>query len=162
MKNYSSVWIYGADYQQMSNLLDHATSEQHKRAMAELQTAQARGSRMPVVQYAPIARAFSMLSDIDRTRMRKKFDVSYLMAKESIAFEKFASLGELESRHGVELGHAYRTTPSAKLFSHYIAEAQHQQFIRSLCENNFYSFLMDGSNDEGNIEQELIVILCER
>jgi len=36
MKNYSSMWINGSDNQRTSNLLDHATSEQHKRAMAEL------------------------------------------------------------------------------------------------------------------------------
>jgi len=64
-----------------------------------------------------------MLSDVDHARMRKKFDISYLMAKEGIAFKKFAPVCNLESRHGVELGHAYRTAPSAKLFSHYIAEA---------------------------------------
>jgi len=159
MKNYSNVWINGSDNQRTSNMVDHATSEQHKKAMAELRTAQARASRTPVVQYAPIARALSMLSDVDRARMRKKFDVCYVMAKEGIAFEKFVPLCELESRHGVELGHAYRTAPSAKLFSHYIAQAQRQQFLKFLCENNFYSFLMDGSTDEGNIEQELVVIL---
>ena len=81
------------------------------------------------------------------------------MAKEGIAFEKFVPLCELESRHGVELGHAYRTAPSASLFTHYIAQAQRQQFLKSLCENNFYSFLMDGSTDAGNVEQELVVIL---
>ena len=127
--------------------------------MAELRAAQARASRTPVVQYAPIARALSMLNDVDCARMRKKFDVSYLMAKEGIAFKKFVPLCELESHHGVELGHAYRTAPSAKLFSHYIAEAQRQQFLKLLCKNNFYSFLMDGSTDKGNIEQELVVIL---
>ncbi|XP_065918333.1 zinc finger protein 862-like [Dysidea avara] len=127
--------------------------------MAELRTAQARASRTPVVQYAPIACALSMLGDVDRTRMRKKFDVCYLMAKEGIAFEKFVPLCELESCHGVELGHAYRTAPSASLFTHYIAQSHRQQFLKSLCENNFYSFLMDGSTDAGNVEQELVVIL---
>ena len=159
MKNYSAVWVNGSDNQRTSNLLDHATSGQHKKAIAELCTAQARASRTPVVQYAPIARSLSMLSDVDRTRMQKKLDVCYLMAKEGIAFEKFVPLCELESRHGVELGHAYRTTPSASLFTHYIVQAQRQQFLKSLCENNFYSFLMDGSTDAGNVEQELVVIL---
>ena len=159
MKNYSAVWVNGSDNQYTSNLLDHATSGQHKKAMAELHTAQARASRTPVVQYAPIAHALSMLSDVDRTRIRKKFNVCYLMAKEGIAFEKFVPLCELESRHGVELGHAYRTAPSASLFTHYIAQSQRQQFLKSLCENNFYSFLMDGSTDAGNVEQELVVIL---
>ena len=100
-----------------------------------------------------------MLSEVDRTRMRRKFDISFVMAKEGIAFEKFSPLCELESRHDVELGHAYKTAPSAKLFTYYIAQAQRQQFLKVLCENSFYSFLMDGSTDVGNIEQELVVVL---
>jgi len=90
------------------------------------------------VQYAPIARALSILSDVDRVRMQKKFDISYLMAKEGIAFENFAPVCDLESHHGVELGHAYRTAPSAKLFSHYITEVQRQHFVKFLCENKFF------------------------
>jgi len=81
------------------------------------------------------------------------------MAKEGIAFEKFVPLCELESCHDVELGCAYKTTPSAKLFTHYIAQVQHQQFLKVLCENGFYNFLIDGSTDVGNIEQELVIIL---
>lgn len=159
MKNYSNVWVSGSDNHRTSNVLDHATSEQHKNAMGRLRTAQAKARNEPVVQYAPIARSLSMLSEVDRTRMRRKFDISFVMAREGIAFEKFLPLCELESRHDVELGHAYKTAPSAKLFTYYIAQAQRQQFVKVLCENSFYSFLMDGSTDVGNIEQELVVVL---
>ena len=55
--------------------------------------------------------------------MKRKFELSYMMAREGIAFEKFSVLQELESRHGVDLGFAYRNAPSAKLFTHYIAQA---------------------------------------
>ena len=63
-----------------------------------------------------------MFDDPERTRMRRKFDVCYLMAKECIAFEKYASLCELEAHHKVDLGHTYRTALSARLFTHYIAQ----------------------------------------
>jgi len=68
-----------------------------------------------------------MLDEPERARMRRKFDVCYLMTKEGIAFEKFPSLCELEARHEVDIGHAYRIAPSAKLFTHYIAQAQSGQ-----------------------------------
>ena len=61
--------------------------------------------------------------------MRRKFDVCYLIAKEGIAFEKYASLCELEALHEVDLGHAYRTSPSARL---YATQAQRQQYLQSL------------------------------
>ena len=91
--------------------------------------------------------------------MRNKFDLCYLMAKEGIALEMFTALCEVEARHKVDLGHAYRNAPSAKLFTHYIAEAQRQHFLSDLSHRKFYSFLMDGSTDAGKIEQELVVLL---
>ena len=84
----------------------------------------------------------------------------YLMVKEGIAFEKYVALYELEARHDVDLGSAYKTAPSAKLF---IAESQRRQFFQSLSETKFCSFLMDGSTDAGNIEQELFILLsCKK
>ena len=54
------------------------------------------------------------------------------MAKEGIAFEKYAALYDLEACHNVDLGSAYKTAPSAKLFRHYITEIQHQQILNIL------------------------------
>ncbi len=49
----------------------------------------------------------------------------YLLMKENMAFTKYPVIYELESRHGVKLGHAYKTKDSAKKLSHYIAESTH-------------------------------------
>ena len=65
---------------------------------------------------------------------------------------------ELEERHGVDLGFAYKTDVSAKTFTHYIAESQRQSFYDCLTESHFYSFLMDGSTDSGNVEDELVLV----
>ena len=85
------------------------------------------------------------------------------MAKEDIVFETYLSLCELETKHEVEVGHAYKTAPSAETFMHYTAEHQCQQILVFLSEKKFYSFLMDGSTDAGKVEQELIVLLpCKK
>ena len=102
--------------------------------MSHFRTVQAKESSEPVTSYALIARALLMLDEPERERMRRKFDVCYLMAKEGIAFEKFASLCELEAHHEVDLGHAYRTALSAKSFTHYIVQAQREQFFQSLAD----------------------------
>ena len=86
MKNYSSAWVTGTENQRTSNVLDHVACDQHKAAMSHLRTAQAKASSEPVTSYAPIARALLMLDEPERARMRRKFDVCYLMAKEGIAF----------------------------------------------------------------------------
>ena len=131
--------------------------------MSHLRVAQARASKKPVTSYSPIARSLLMLDESERGRMRRKFDLCYLMAKEGITFEKYVALCELEAHHDIDPGHTYKTAPSAKLFAHYIAESQCQQFLRALCKTKFYGFLMDGSTDEGNVEQELVILLsCKK
>ena len=48
---------------------------------------------------------------------------------------------------------------SAKTFTHYIAKSQRQAFLHTFATVHFYSFLMDGSTDAGNVADELIAIL---
>ena len=78
------------------------------------------------------------------------------MAKEGIAFEKFPALCKLEARYEVNVGHAYIMASSAKLFTHYIAQCQYDEFLSQIL---YYSFLIDGSTDAGRVEQELIILL---
>ena len=56
-------------------------------------------------------------------KAEEKVDVCYLLAKENIAFLKYPAILELEEHHGVDVGFAYRTKDSAKIFTHYIAES---------------------------------------
>ena len=55
------------------------------------------------------------------------------MGKECLAFVKYPALHELEVRHGVDLGQAYKTKDSAKVFNHYIVEGQCQELLGSTC-----------------------------
>ena len=163
MRNFAGSWVNGSTNLKTSNLIDHAQSEQHQAAMRHLQIDHAKAAKQPVSTYAPIARSLLNLEASVKAKMKRKFDICYLMAKEGMAFEKFPALHELLSRHGVSIGSTYATPQSAKLFTHYIALAQREAFINQYSMAKFYSFLMDGSTDAGNIEQELIVVLfCKK
>ena len=59
-----------------------------------------------------------------KERLKKKFDISYVLAKENLPFTKYPAIHELLERHGVELGFSYKTRESSRNFSHYIAENQ--------------------------------------
>ena len=159
MRNFSSTWISGSTNLRTSNMFDHASSEQHKAAMQRLRVNNAKASNQSIVTYAPIAKSLLNMEASVKAKMKYKFDICYLMAKESIAFEKFPALHELQSCHGISIGSTYITLQSAKLFTHYIALAQREGFKSQLSVTKFYSFLMDGSTDAGNIEQELVLIL---
>ena len=91
-----------------------------------------------------------------QSRMKRKFDICYVMAKES--FRKFPALHELEERHGVDLDFFYKTDVSAETFTHYIAESQRQGFLNTFSKSNFYTFHMNGFTDAGNVKDELVLV----
>ena len=113
--------------------MDHAKCDQHKDAVTRQQEDQARKKDEPMTAYSLIAKAITTMDDLMKERMQKKFDISYLMARENLPFTKYPNIHSLEVRHGVDLGHAYQTGEAAKQFVHYIAESQrHLQLNSSL------------------------------
>ena len=56
----------------------------------------------PAISYM-IGRYLSTLDEGNRARWRRKFDVHYAMAKESILVAKYPALLALEACHGVDL-----------------------------------------------------------
>lgn len=159
-KNFSRAWIDGSNNQKTSNVMDHASSEQHKAAMAILRREQAKNAKESLTSYSTIVRCLHnpSLDPAVREKLKKKFDISYLLAKENLPFTKYPSIHELLERHGIELGFSYKTRESAHNFTHYIAESQRQEFHQMLSGTKFFSFLMDGSTDKGKVENEVIVI----
>ena len=121
LKNFNAAWITGSNKQKVSNILDHAGSGVHKSALVRKRAEAARARGESVVQSSPNGCALSTLDLPTRARMGRIFDLCFMMAKESVAFAKYPSLLELEKRHGVDLGHAYTTACSAKLFTGFIA-----------------------------------------
>ena len=143
----------------MSNALDHATSEVRKVAMTQKRADATKASGGSAVLSSPIGRCLSTLDSGTRARMETKFDLCFVMAKHSIPFAKYPALLELEQRHKVDIGHAYNTVDSARLFTSCTAKSQRQGFLNSLPSGGFFSLLMDGSTDAGNLEDELIVLV---
>ena len=67
------------------------------------------------MSYASLAHVLLMLDESEKGRMRRKFDLCYLLAKKDIAFKTFVALNKLEAHHDVDMDHAYKTTPSVEL-----------------------------------------------
>ena len=84
----------------------------------------------------------------------------YMMAEENIPFSKYPSFLELEDRHDVDMGPAYRTSDSAKSFTSFIATCQRNDFLGNLKGCHFYSILMDGTTDLGNKEEIVAMVYC--
>ena len=128
--------------------------------MSYLKVDLAKANNEPVTSFSTIARSLMNMDATTRERMKRKFDICYVMAKEGISFSKYTAL---QSRHDVDLGVAYRNDVSAKSFTGFIAQSQRDCFIHSLTKLHFFSFLMDGTTDSGKVEDELVVVLyCQQ
>lgn len=163
MRNYSAAWVNGSSNHKTSNILDHAKSEQHATAMLQERRAIAKASNQPIQTYAPIARSLLVMDAGQLANMKHKFEISYVLAREGIAFLKYPVFHALAERQGVKLGSSYKRNDCAKLFIHFIAEAQRKDFLTMIAKTNFISFMMDGSTDSANKEEELIFLaFCNR
>ena len=74
----------------------------------------------------------------------------------------FPSLCKLEARHGVSIGSSYTNEIAGKTFSHYIAQSHQQQLLERIAQAKFFSVLIDGSTDKGNIDNEVFMaVWCD-
>ena len=144
--------------QRISNITDHAKTEQHKAAMSCHRIEQSKLACVPITTYSTITRSLLTMDKSTLEKMERKFDMCYLLAKEGMAFKKYPALYRLEERQGVELGNAYKTKDSARLLTNYIAQYQRNSYMAILCKAYFFNFLMDGSTDAGNVEDEIFVL----
>ena len=130
--NFRKNWIVGSTNERTRNLIDHATSNVHKASMSNLMMEGSRAWDASVVHQPQSGIFLSSMDDGMRQRKAKKFDVSFLIEKESIPFMKCPTFLEVKYSHGVDLRPAYCTPDSAKLFTSYIAKSQYQTFLNKL------------------------------
>lgn len=154
-KDFSRSCVNGFHSHRSSNIIDHASSDQHTIATDLLQKETAKSSNMPVISYAPILKSMQRMKESELHRMMRKFDLCYVLARENLAFRKYPALLQFEKRHGVDSGTSYLSHIKAKEFVGYIAESQRLQFRCTLKESKFYGVVIDGSTDVGTVEDEL-------
>ena len=157
-ENFSDKWICGADFVRTSNVRDHARNDQHTHAMSLLKKERAEASGLAPASYAPIAKAFNTLPEDERERLKVKFDIAYFVATEKLAFTKYPKICDIEARHGVRVGTTYRSDMAGKDFMHYIAEGKRKDLLQMLAKATFFSLLLDGSTDTGNIDNEVLLV----
>ena len=154
-RNYNPAFVVGTKNLRGSAFKDHAASEMHKRSMMLL----SKSRSSDVTQYAPIAKALSTLDPDTERKLRRKFEVAYLLCKEGLAFTKMAAVCELEEKHGVDLGAGYKNNQACATFVGYIAQSQRERLAAVLDKAKFFSIQADGSTDSANVEDELFLAL---
>ena len=114
-----------------------------------------------VTEYAPIAKALSTLDAHSEQRLKKKFEITYLICKQNLAFTKMAPICELEEKHGVILGSGYKNDQVCATFVGYIAQVQRELLASVLAKAKYFAIHVqaDGSTDSGSMEEELFLVL---
>ena len=122
--------------------MDHVSSEQHKVVMTILRRGQTKNAKESLTSYCTILCYLHnpLLDPAVKERLKKKFDIRYLLAKESLPFTKYPTIHELREQHRIELGFSYKKRESAHNFAHYIAESQRQEFHQMLSGTKFSVF----------------------
>ena len=59
-----------------------------------MQANNAKAFKVPIARYAPNVKCFSKIDATTLERLKKKFDVSYLLAKENMAFVNYPAILE--------------------------------------------------------------------
>ena len=95
----------------------------------------------------------------DQERTKKKFEVAYFVSKEELPIVKYVPLLNLEERHGVDVGIAYRNENTGGVFMDYISDSLADELKTKLEKCHFYSVLTDGSTDTATSENEAVFAL---
>ena len=91
LKSISGAWITVSTNQKVNNVLEHATSKVHKVVMTRKRVDAVKGIGGSAVPSSMIGHCLSMLDNGTRTWMEKKFDLCFVMAKQSVSFAKYIS-----------------------------------------------------------------------
>ncbi len=158
-RNYSNKWVVGAESVRISNIKDHAKTDQHAHAMMLLKKEHAKAAGLGPCSYAPIAKALYELPEDAKASLRKKFDIAHFVATEKLSFNKYSKICELEAHHGVNIGSTYVNEVAGKTFCHYIAETKRKELLTCLTQAQYFSLLMDGSTDVANVDDEIFLVL---
>ena len=75
MKNFSCSWIVDSTNQRISNITDHAKTEQHKAAMSHYQIEKSKSACVPITTYSSITRSLLTMEKSTLEKMERKFDM---------------------------------------------------------------------------------------
>ena len=168
MKNFSAAWAFnGSTNLRISNAEDHARGEPHRKALdlhlkdgKELnayERAEVMKSSHDVGQQL-ITSGIENMGLADFAMTKTKFETAYFVPKEEMPLLKYLQILKLEGKHGVNIRTAYRSNKSCPMFINFIGEELGRKLEEKLNEVNFFSVLVDESEDASVAEKEAIFV----
>ena len=159
IQGFNSEWIVGSTNFRSSNAERHATSKAHGKAM-EIFMKERNEIIKPTDAYqTTLESGFVAANKKLQEQTKKKFEVSYFVAKHELSFTKYEKILDLEEMHGVDIGPSYRNDMACAEFIDFLGDDLDNNLVKDLARANFYSVLSDGSTDSSVREQECTFVL---
>ena len=79
------------------------------------------------------------MDETTQARMKRKFDIAYMIAKENMSFTKMKAVCTLEERHGADLGEGYKNDRGCSVFVEFITRDQQERLVTDLTRSKFFS-----------------------
>ena len=89
-----------------------------------------------------IVHSLDVMKQKDFEPTKKKFETAYFVVKKVLPVTKFTKILELEEKHGVALGEAYRNNMSGSMMIDFIGKWLSNELKKELEEADFFSILM--------------------
>ena len=136
LRNYNPAFINGSKNTRTSSFKEHAETEMHKVSIALYKKQHSEN----ICDYAPIARAILQpsMDEATRQRLKRKFEIAYMVVKENLAFKKIKPLCDMEESHGVDIGTSYRNDHGCALFVESIATDLQENLKEGLIKPGFF------------------------
>ena len=87
VKNFSAAWISGSANHKLSNVSDHARSDQHKLSMSLLRADEAKAMKELITTYAPIAKNILVMDRSLEEKMGKSLTYVTSLPRKTWLFE---------------------------------------------------------------------------
>ena len=124
IQGFSREWISGCTNFRISSAHKHAGSKAHKNAMERYFTERNEVRAPSDADQTTLLSAFKGGDKRSNEQTKKKFEVSYFVAKEELPFSKYERILDLEEIHGVDIGASYRNDKACAEFVDYLGEDQ--------------------------------------
>ena len=156
---FTREWISSTTNFRSSNVERDVESKSHLKAMNIHYIKQNKIQNPMEEDQTTLENSFKVVEKKVWEQTKKKFEVSYFVAKEEIPFTKYEKILNLEELHGVDIGATYRNNKACAEFVDYLGEDLNEKLAKDLTNANFYSVLSDGSTDCAVREQECMFAL---
>lgn len=170
LKGYTPEWSGGKGCRRLqhSSAIIHAEGMSHQKAfeifmkttgMSLYERIEKQNELQHEMRQTDILSGIQAMNSKDFDLTKKKFEVAYFIAKEELSLSLYPKIIQLQEKHGVIFGQAYKNENTCGTFIDYIALSLAKDLKKKLNSRNFFSILIDGSNDVSILEKEAIFVV---